>query len=415
MMPTGKLALIAVLAALCLPGRLIAAGAAGQQHADSAPRVHSTSTKACPPQDDLNSALAQASSFMRQARYQDAAETLKPLSSLHCDARASLLLAAAFEAGGDLPQAEQTLQRAHSVWPANNSIAASLAREYLGAGEKDKAAQALAHFHATSTTPQQEMELAVAVDLAVHQLVAAQAVAQAAYRSYPSVHTLLLLANALQLEGRYPEVNRLLGDQRSTYADSPEFLITLAESESDASIFAAARDDLEHAIALDLKSYQAHYLLGNVLSRLNDPDRAIAEYRQAIDLAPDQPRTYFQLALVLRSRQDQPGEEKVLAQALAADGHYAPAHCELGRILLEEHRLADAVTHLTSAIQFNPHSEEAYYLLARAYAGLGEKDKSEDTVKRLVAVRKENRPNSENPKSGNNESGRPAALETSTP
>jgi tetratricopeptide (TPR) repeat protein len=259
------------------------------------------------------------------------------------------------------------------------------------------------------------MELAVAVDLAVHQLVAAQAVAQAAYRSYPSVHTLLLLANALQLEGRYPEVNRLLGDQRSTYADSPEFLITLAESESDASIFAAARDDLEHAIALDPKSYQAHYLLGNVLSRLNDPDRAIAEYRQAIDLAPDQPRTYFQLALVLRSRQDQPGEEKVLAQALAADGHYAPAHCELGRILLEEHRLADAVTHLTSAIQFNPHSEEAYYLLARAYAGLGEKDKSEDTVKRLVAVRKENRPNSENPKSGNNESGRPAALETSTP
>jgi tetratricopeptide (TPR) repeat protein len=129
--------------------------------------------------------------------------------------------------------------------------------------------------------------------------------------------------------------------------------------------------------------------------RLNDADRAVAEYRLAIDLAPDQPRTYFQLALVLRSKQDQAGEERALEQALAADDHYAPAHCEMGRILLEQHRLTDAVTHLSSAIQDNPKSEEAYFLLARAYAGLGQKDKSEEMVKRLVVVRKANRPNSD--------------------
>jgi tetratricopeptide (TPR) repeat protein len=170
----------------------------------------------------------------------------------------------------------------------------------------------------------------------------------------------------------------------------------LAESEFDASIYPAAREDLEHAISLDSKSYQAHYLLGNVLFRLNEVDRAVAEYRLAIDLAPDQPRTYFQLALVLRSKQDEAGEERVLEQALAADDHYAPAQCEMGRILLEEHRPADAVSHLSSAIQYNPRSEEAYFLLAKAYAGLGEKDKSDEMVKRLVTVRKENRPSSEN-------------------
>jgi tetratricopeptide (TPR) repeat protein len=332
---------------------------------------------------------------MQQARYQDAAEALKPLSGLNCDARASLLLAAAFEAGGDMPQAEQTLQHAHSIWPSNNSIAASLARDYLGAGQVEKAAQALMHFQATASTPQQEMELAAVVYFAAHLLVSAQAVAEAAYKSYPSLHTLLMLANALQLQGRYPDVNHLLGDKRKAYADSPEFLITLAESESDASIFPAASQDLEHAISLDPKSYQAHYLLGNVMFRLNDADRAVAEYRLAIDLAPDQPRTYFQLALVLRSKQDQAGEERALEQALAADDHYAPAHCEMGRILLEQHRLTDAVTHLSSAIQDNPKSEEAYFLLARAYAGLGQKDKSEEMVKRLVVVRKANRPNSD--------------------
>jgi tetratricopeptide (TPR) repeat protein len=392
---TGKLPLIAVLAAVCLPGRLTAALAAREQSAEPAPRVQSETNRKCPPRVDLEAVLGKASALMAQTHYQDGAAMLQPLSGMDCDARVSLLLAAAFEGEGAVPKATELLQRAHSVWPSNNSIAASLAREYLAGGQKDKAVKALAHFHATAETPQQEMEMAVVVYLAAHQLVSAQTVAAAAYKSYPSVHTLLLLANALQLQGRYPDVNRLLGSKRETYADSPEFFITLAESEFDASIYPAAREDLERAISQDSKSYQAHYLLGNVLFRLNDADRAVAEYRLAIDLAPDQPRTYFQLALVLRSKQDESGEERVLEQALAADDHYAPAQCEMGRILLEEHRPADAVSHLSSAIQYNPRSEEAYFLLARAYTKLGEKDKSAEMVKRLVIVRRENRPTSE--------------------
>ncbi len=392
---TGKLSLIAVLAAVSLPGWLTAASAAQEQRGELAPRVQSTNRK-CPPAVDLEAVLGKASDLMVQTRYQDSAAILQPLSGMDCDARVSLLLAAAFEGEGAVPKATELLLRAHSVWPSNNSIAASLAREYLAGGQKDKAAKALDHFHATAKTPQQEMEMAVVVYLAAHQLVAAQTVATADYKSYPSVHTLLLLANALQLQGRYPEVNRLLGSERGIYGNSPEFLITLAESEFDASMYPAARDDLERAISLDARSYQAHYLLGNVLARQNDADRAIAEYRMAIDLAPDQPRTYFQLALILRSKQDESGEEQVLNQALAADDHYAPAQCELGRILLEAHRPADAVSHLSAAIQYNPRSEEAYFLLAKAYAGLGEKDKSDEMVRQLVTVRKENRPSAAN-------------------
>jgi tetratricopeptide (TPR) repeat protein len=201
-----------------------------------------------------------------------------------------------------------------------------------------------------------------------------------------------MLANVLQLEGRYPEVNRILGSAKKTYSDSPEFLITLAESEYDASSYPAARQDIERAVLLDGKSYQAHYILANVLVRQNEVDRAVSEYHTAIELAPGQPRTYYQLALTLRARQDEAGEMQVLEQTLAADEHYAPAHYELGRILMDEHRLADAAKHLEAAIEINPKAEEAYYLLARAYAGLGEKDKSDEMVKRLVSVRKANRP-----------------------
>lgn len=383
------------LAAVCLYGSSVA-GAVALQHTGTVPKVHSAANRSCPARGDIDAALGSASTFMEEGRYQDAAAALKPLSALNCDARASLLLAAAFEAEGNVPAAEQTLQQAHSLWPSNNSISASLAREYLGSKQLDKAVETLDHFHLTPTTPEQEMELAVVVYLAAHRLIAAQAVAEANYKAYPSLHALLLLANALQLEGRYPDVNRLLGEKKAIYADSPEFLITLAESESDAAIYPAARTDLERAIALDPKSHQAHYLLGYVLARLNDADKAIEEYRAAIDLDPDQPRAYFQLALALRTKQDEAGEEHALEQALAIDDRYAPAHCEMGRILIEQHRLADAVPHLTSAVRYNPKSEEAYFLLAKTYKELGETDKSQQMVKLLETVRKENRPAASN-------------------
>jgi tetratricopeptide (TPR) repeat protein len=397
MRSVGTPTLVAALAtAVCLLGNSAVAGAVGQQSAKTTPQTHHGADSRCPAHDAINAALGNASALMEQARYSDAARVLNPLLPLNCDARVSLLLAAAFEASGDMPKAEQTLEHAHSIWPANTSIAASLAREYFGDGEKDKAAQTLAHFHATATTPLQEMDLAVIVYFSAHQLVSAQTVAEMAYKTYPSIHTLLLLANALQLQGRYPDVNRLLGDKRATYADSPEFFITLAESESDAGIYSAARQDLERAISLNPKLHQAHYLLGYALARLNDVDGAIGEYHTAIELDPGQPRTYYQLALALGKKQDQAGEEHALEQALAADDHYAPAHCEMGKILMDENRAADAISHLNTAIEYNPSSEEAYYLLVRAYADLGEKDKSKDMVKRLMAVRKANRPGAGN-------------------
>lgn len=386
---SANLTLVALLAVGSLFGALTARAA---EASDTGTASHGQFQpgKGCPSQADLQAVLAQASDWLGRLRFQEAIDILQALPAGKCDPRISLLLAAAFEGQGDASRATAELQRAHTVWPSNDSIAASLARSYLAVGDTDKAAQALAHFHATAKTPEQEMQMAVVIYLAAHQLQPAETVARLAYKTSPSLQTLLLLANALQMQGRYPDVNLLLGGQRALYASSPEFLITLAESEYDASLYAAAREDLRRAIALDPRRYQAHYLMGNVLAALVDTDAAVAEYRKAIELAPDQPRTYFQLAIVLRARQDKTGEQHALQQALALDDHYAPAQCEVGRMLLEDHRAADAVDHLTAAIQYNPRSEKAYYLLARAYAQMGEHDRSEEIVRRLMTVRKEN-------------------------
>ncbi len=334
--------------------------------------------------------LANASALMQQGSFKEAAALLGPPSSQLCDPRASLLLAGAYEVGGDLPSAEQTLQRAHTAWPANSSIAASLAREYVGNHQVDKAAQALAHFRPTPTTPLQELDVAVVVFIASHQLVAAQTVAQVAYKANPSARSVVTLANTMQLQGKFKDVVALLNPKRGMYAESSAFLITLAESEYDSILYDAARDDLQHAIALDPNSYQAHFLLANSLIKLGNVDQAISEYRLAIGLSPDQPRTYCRLAIALQSKQDQAGAEEQLSKALSIDSHYAPALIEMARIRLSQNHPAEAVSQLNLALEDNPNSEQAYFLLAKAYGQLGDKQKSEEMAKRLVSVRNAN-------------------------
>jgi tetratricopeptide (TPR) repeat protein len=388
-----KLSLVWIAAAVsvCLYSKPVDAAAARQISHQSTVQNHSMNQHACTSRTAIETDLGEASHLLEQAQYQDAADILKSRSLLKCDPRASLLLAADLEAERNLPAAEQTLQESHAIWPANNSISASLAREYLSSGQTGKALQALAHFHATSSTRLQEMQLAAVVFLTANRLLSAQAVAETAYRTYPSLNTILLLANVLQLEGKYPAVNHLLGSKRATYPNSARFLITLAESEYDAGMWASARKDIEHAISLDGSLFQAHYILGNVLVKQGDLDQAVTEYRKAIELAPGEPRTYYHLALVYRIKNDTVDEEHALEHALAANNHYAPAQSEMGRILIDQGKFEDAVSHLKLAVQYNPSSEQAYFLLVRAYAKLGEKSQAEAMVKRLVAVRKANR------------------------
>jgi Flp pilus assembly protein TadD len=376
-------------AAILIPGLAAAGTAAGQSTAPVRPSAGKSDRK-CPPPGDVVAALSKASDALQHAQYNVAIETLQPASTLNCDPRISLLLAAAFEGSNHPDAAEQTLQQAHAVWPANTSIAASLAREYISNGQVKEAAKALRYLHATPEMPWQEMQLAIVVFLADHQLAKAEALAQLGYKNYPSIESLLLLANSLQLEGRYKDVISLLQSKRVEYAQSPKFLVTIAESEYDAKIFDAARRDLEDAIKFDPKLYQAHYLLGNVLQQVGDMDQAVTEYRIATSLAPDQPRTYYQLALALRAKQDEAGEESALTKALTIDNHFALAHAELGRILLNENRVEDSVEQLNLAIQSNPSLEQPYNLLARAYMRLGNTEKANAMAKRLAEVRSAN-------------------------
>jgi hypothetical protein len=112
------LTFIAALAVACFTGSP-ASGAAARSNAEPAQQVQSDLNRICPAQGDLEAVLGKASMLMQQSLYQDAAALLQPLSGKNCDARVSLVLAAAFEGQVDEHKATEVLQHAHSVWPSN--------------------------------------------------------------------------------------------------------------------------------------------------------------------------------------------------------------------------------------------------------------------------------------------------------
>lgn len=326
--------------------------------------------------------------MLEQGQFAAAATLIRKSGQQRCDYRADLLLAAALDGSSNLPGAKQTLERGHREWPSNCSIAASLSRYDLQAGDAADAERAVRGCVPTERTSQRELRLIALVYLDNGELARARQIADIAYRREPGEENLLFLANVLQLQGRYEDVVTLLGRQRRSYGDSAGFLITIGESESDAKMYPAAERDLRHALVLQPASYAAHYVLGNLLVATGRFAAGIAQFKAAIQLNPQQPRTYYQIGRALEEQNQGAEARRYFEQSLAVDAHYAPAWCEIGKLELRANHVASAVDHLNRAIQYNPSLQDSYYLLVQAYARLGEREKSRQVMAQWNAWRK---------------------------
>src|SRR5258707_13246081 len=84
-------------------------------------------------------------------------------------------------------------------------------------------------------------------------------------------------------------------------------------------------------------------------------------------------RLFFPLAEELRKNGRLPEAEQVLRTGLGVHATYLSAWVSLGRVLREQHKNAEAVDALTTALQVDPGNVVAARLLADAYLDLGEK------------------------------------------
>jgi choline-sulfatase len=158
----------------------------------------------------------------------------------------------------------------------------------------------------------------------------------------------------------------------------------------------AQEDALQPAIALmrqvtaeDPNIVDAHLTLGNWLLKARDPEGAIASYRAALTLKPDDEISLGNLAQLYRARgrtEDELAALEVFRTALRVNPKNPQSWYQLATLYLDAGRLDDAAAAFRDALAANPKLGAAYNGLGAIAYDRGDLAGSEELVRRGLAL-----------------------------
>lgn len=216
------------------------------------------------------------------------------------------------------------------------------------------------------------------------------------------VLTRRMLGVSYYLTGDFRRAAEALRPLEFTLTDDPELaytygvaLVQLAEHRRAASLFArlaaqhprepqarfyaaqgfAMVEDYEEALkelrsvaALEPKMPQVHYNAGQSLIRLNRLEEAEQEFRQELRLNPSDGISKYHLAYVLLElKRHTPEAIALLREAVGARPDYADARYQLGKALVEQGEMKEAIEQLEMAARAEPSKDYIHYQLSIAY------------------------------------------------
>jgi tetratricopeptide (TPR) repeat protein len=192
-----------------------------------------------------------------------------------------------------------------------------------------------------------------------------------------------------------PELERLAAAEPSTAI----YQYWLGRLDYDDRHYESAIGHLRQSVTLDPTFSRAFDNLGLCYEALNQPEQAMAPYREAIRLnreaADKSPWPPLNFGILLRTRGELTEAEALFREALTYNDHFAVAHYQLGALLEQTDRADDAVKSLRKAAEIDPAYAEPYYALARIYRRLGrvaEADAALATFQRLREPHRDTHP-----------------------
>ena len=111
-----------------------------------------------------------------------------------------------------------------------------------------------------------------------------------------------------------------------------------------------------------------HQNQGNEFLKVGQFAAAVAEYRQAVAITPEDEDAHYNLAFALAKSGDKEGAEKEYREALRIYADYTEAHNNLGNLLLSNGKVAEAVTEFQAAIKLTADDPMAHNNLGHALA-----------------------------------------------
>jgi tetratricopeptide (TPR) repeat protein len=181
-----------------------------------------------------------------------------------------------------------------------------------------------------------------------------------------------------------------------------------------------SRDAFEHILSIAPDSYRAHQIMADAFVLEQQEDKAVAEYHVVLKLKPDLPgiheaigssllrsgksaealaefeaelqlqphsasiHTLLGQTLLLMGKNDE--AEKALRSALLMDRPPPDAYRLLGKLDLHRNDYPAAINHLTRYLSMKKDDATGYYLLSRAYRGMGDKQRMNQALNQFEKV-----------------------------
>lgn len=157
--------------------------------------------------------------------------------------------------------------------------------------------------------------------------------------------------------------------------------------------FQDAARELGEAVKLQPEFMQAHVLLGATLEELEDRDGALRSYGKGIELAErrklqeDQPYLFVGRFLARLNRVDE--GLPYLQKAVEINPGSSEALYLIGKILSTQGRDPEAIETLLKSAQSNPQYPEPHYLLSRIYQKLGRSEQAQEEFQLFQKLKRE--------------------------
>ncbi len=270
-------------------------------------------------------------------------------------------------------EAKVNLQRALALAPTTEATFVDLGIVFLRQNQPHRAlAQFEAGLNANSAIPSPDWDGAIS---ALREAISKGPDA-------PELHNML----GLVLGRRGSPSNEVLAEFREALRRSPNYAeahnnigLVLAQNGEDDK----ATTEFRQAVRSRPDFADAHANLGAVLT-LTDVDEAIVELEKAVSLDPGLLKAQFNLAEAYGNRPSYGVAKQIeqLRKIISVAPDFARAHLSLGKALLHDAKIDDAVTELREATRLEPLSGEAHYQLGLALMRSGKPEQAAAEVKK---------------------------------
>src|SRR5258708_4131944 len=175
---------------------------------------------------------------------------------------------------------------------------------------------------------------------------------------------------------------------RASYPDDPDVLFKSAELYTRLWNDAAGQLMKSHP-----ESYRVHQLAGEVFEAQEKTDRAIKEFRLALQENPRVPELHFRIGQLLLKQGGGDAEKNALEEfekELAINSRSAPSEYAIGDIYRGQRDFAEATEHYKRAVQFDAEFAEPHLGLAQVFLAQHDPEKAREELEIATRLQPEN-------------------------